>query len=271
MIRLNVVLILSILVAANVTSAATLESLTAESHILRSVENQGFVQIEYCKNQNCVKYPSDQALQQMRLTGLTPSWEKIFSDCRQFQSLNQMYNYTNMLATLATFWNAGGIARHTQTVKYVVRKLGGVGRILGSRIVFDSAIFVAGSQITSLPAELSNESGLPYPDISEDDVVATIDFLEVLLNDSGHYFPPAQIIEAAATVIGTCSSQTYQRAYTAQTSECLQGCHNNSQPMPRLTATQHQPSFFSGETLAPVAEDFTDFEALRIYLNEKQR
>lgn len=262
----NVIFFVASLFATSLAAAATLESLSSSPQVLRSVKNQDFIQIEACKGNDCVRYPSDQTLQRMRLSGLSPSWEKIFADCSQFQSLNQLYNYTNTLTTLATFWNVGGIVRGTQTVKYAVSSLGGVGRILGSRIVFDSAVFVAGSQITSLPLQLTSENDLPYPDIHEEDVIAALDFLEVILNDSGHYFLPQNIIEAATQVIGICSSQTYQRAVETHISDCLRGCHNVPTPSFLPGIRQSDSSFKN--ILPQFDRDHMDLEALKNYLYE---
>lgn len=193
---------------SSISSAAEIHAVDGGDVILLSTSSSrsDFRQVVYCDAQSCQKYPSDEVVLAMSFGG-TITWEEIFQQCRNFESLNDLLFYTEIVSSLAVFAKPAVALRNLRSTKNLLASWGIFGRVAGNRFVFDAGVVIAGDTILSLPESIP-DTGMPYPEISESDVDAVSALAEGLLSEGNEvYYLPRDFVKGLATVIAGCTSQ----------------------------------------------------------------
>lgn len=224
-------LLFNLILCAHVISAhaAEITSLDDSTLSLTSINSaeSTFRPVKYCKDGNCELIPNENILSLQAFSEKDLDWNQIFNQCKNYKSLNQLYTWTQIISSVVVALKPITVLRNMRSTKNLLASWGFFGRVVGTRIVFESGISIAGQMVYSLPTQFI-DNGDPYPEISPDDVELVSNLLEDVISESQDiYYLPTGLIEGMALILKGCTSQLKQEYTHRNASSCLTNCHSS--------------------------------------------
>jgi hypothetical protein len=191
-----------------------------------STPDSTFRPLQFCNQGHCELIPQKDVLLQQAFSEKDLNWQQIFKQCKNYSSLNQLTNWTQIVSSLVVALKPITTLRKLRSTKNLLASWGVIGKVVGQRIVFEAGVTIAGQVVYSIPRELL-DTGEPYPELAPEDVELVSNLIEEVLSEGSEvYFLPVPLIEGIAVILKGCTSQLKHEYTTNQAQSCLAGCHS---------------------------------------------